>query len=249
MFNDSGEKEIYKFREDGTVLISVNGIGSESRWKFDPVDNSVEINADGRIYTFIAAFVEGVVFALQLDGTDEYTFLIDQANQSSFTPKTKSELIGYFDRKEKLLQMEEEEKAARLALERKMKAEADARQAAEALEKERIRKEKEYARRKVAADNELESLLQNRYFVFRKNLVVRIEWVLSAVISLLLFYWMVKSEGGVKNIDPSCTIPFIISFAVYVFWLKVILYLIRRGICSRKKAKVVEEVYKKYSLY
>ena len=32
VFNDEGEKQVYIFQEDGTVLITTNGIGSVKTW-------------------------------------------------------------------------------------------------------------------------------------------------------------------------------------------------------------------------
>lgn len=114
VFNDSGSLEIYKFREDGKVLISINGEGQYYNWSFDAIDNSIEIQDKEKVYSLQTAFVDEYVFALQLQGTNNYAFLIDVNNSDKFSPKTYGELVSYYQAKEQKLladeQAEEERK-------------------------------------------------------------------------------------------------------------------------------------------
>lgn len=129
VFNDSNIKETYKFKEDGTVLVSVNGEGKYYNWKYDAVDKTIEIILGSSVFTYNTAFVDDVVFALQKDGTQEYAFLIDQDNREKFPPKTRQELLDFFYVKEQaLLELENlknEEAAENLRL---MKAVAHVKQ-------------------------------------------------------------------------------------------------------------------------
>lgn len=100
IFNDSGEKEIYIFQEDGSLIISNNGKVTDGSWKYIPANKSIIINGNDQSYMLHPAFMDEVIFALQVDGTQLYTFLIDESNKQAFEPKTYSELLQYFKDKE-----------------------------------------------------------------------------------------------------------------------------------------------------
>lgn len=96
VFNDEGEKQVYIFQEDGTVLITTNGIGSVKTWKYIPANKSILINGDGNRFVMLrTAFVDENILAFQLDGTDRYAFMIDENNKAFFAPKTLEELNKY----------------------------------------------------------------------------------------------------------------------------------------------------------
>ena len=96
VFNDEGEKQVYIFQEDGTVLITTNGIGSVKTWKYIPANKSILINGDGNRFVMLrTAFVDENILAFQLDGTDRYAFMIDENNKALFAPKTLEELNVY----------------------------------------------------------------------------------------------------------------------------------------------------------
>lgn len=100
IFNDSGEKEIYIFQEDGSLIISNNGKVTDGSWKYIPANKSIIINGNDQSYMLHPAFMDEVIFALQVDGTQQCAFLIDESNKQSFEPKTYSELLQYFKDKE-----------------------------------------------------------------------------------------------------------------------------------------------------
>ena len=80
VFNDSGEKEIYIFQEDGSLIISVNGQVTNANWKFISANKSLIINTEKQSVMVHSAFMDNVIFALQLDGTNQFAFLIDESN-------------------------------------------------------------------------------------------------------------------------------------------------------------------------
>ena len=41
IFNDSGDKELYIFQENGEVLISLNGIVSKGSWQYIPANKNI----------------------------------------------------------------------------------------------------------------------------------------------------------------------------------------------------------------
>lgn len=126
VFNDEGEKQVYIFQEDGTVLITTNGIGSVKTWKYIPANKSILIKGDGNRFVMLrAAFVDENILAFQLDGTDRYAFMIDENNKALFAPKTLEELNTYLVDKldtEKQKQIEQQNKDNELAEKAKQEA-------------------------------------------------------------------------------------------------------------------------------
>ena len=120
VFNDEGEKQVYIFQEDGTVLITTNGIGSVKTWKYIPANKSILINGEDNSFVMLrTAFVDENILAFQLDGTDRYAFMIDENNKALFAPKTLEELNTYLvDKldKEKQKQIEQQNKDNELAI-------------------------------------------------------------------------------------------------------------------------------------
>lgn len=129
VFNDEGEKQVYIFQEDGTVLITTNGIGSVKTWKYIPANKSILINGDGNRFVMLrAAFVDENILAFQLDGTDRYAFMIDENNKALFAPKTLEELNMYLEDKldkEKQKQIEQQNKDKEFAEKAKQKADRE----------------------------------------------------------------------------------------------------------------------------
>ena len=98
VFNDSGDKEVLIFNADGTVLMTVNGSGIKRTWQWIAANKSLIISQpDDSIVMLHPEYLDNSVMALNRDGTNEYAFLIDENNSSTFAPKTLSELKAYFD--------------------------------------------------------------------------------------------------------------------------------------------------------
>ena len=96
VFNDSGDKEVYLFQEDGTLMISLNGRVTLSTWRYLAANRSVLISVRDDNYMMKPFFVDENVFVLQLDGTNEFSFMIDAANKINFKPQSLQELKQYF---------------------------------------------------------------------------------------------------------------------------------------------------------
>ena len=140
VFNDSGDKEIYIFQSDGSLIMSINGRVVNGTWSYIPANHSLVINGAGQSYMLHPAFMDDVVLALNVDGTQDYAFMIDENNAESFAPKSYSALLGYFAEKERTrliqqyriqiqqeqekIQREEEESLQREEQERILKVEA-----------------------------------------------------------------------------------------------------------------------------
>lgn len=148
VFNDEGIKQLFIFQTDGSLLITINGVVYNSTWKYVPVNNSVVITSEGKSTMYHPAFMDSIVFALELDGGSEYLFMIDEVNQKVFTPKTLSELNDYFKRKEELLLEREEEQ--------KRQKDKD--------EKERVERAKRDAHRIIPLTESISILKENSQF-------------------------------------------------------------------------------------
>lgn len=111
VFNNSGEKEIYIFQAKGKLLISLNGKVTHATWEYIPANKSLIISGNNQSYMVHAAYVDNILFALNIDGTNEYAFLIDENNKQNFLPQSYNDIKLYFQAKEqKKLQKEKYEK-------------------------------------------------------------------------------------------------------------------------------------------
>ena len=99
VFNDTGVKEVFIFQSDGTVLITTNGVGFKTKWNWVNANKSLTIDYyQDTILMLHPEFVDKTILALNLDGTNKYSFLIDENNNKGFDPRTLSELEEYFDK-------------------------------------------------------------------------------------------------------------------------------------------------------
>lgn len=106
VFNDNGDKEIYIFQKDGTLIISIKGRVSYSTWNYISANQSIIITSAQQAYMVIPAFVDGNILALQVDGTNEYAFLINEQKLKELALKTYNDIFDYFQRKEKYVEQE-----------------------------------------------------------------------------------------------------------------------------------------------
>lgn len=119
VFNDSGVKEIYIFQEDGSLIISLNGKVNRATWQYIPANRSLIINSDNESYMLRPFFQDENLFTLQLDGTREYSFLINEAQRTSFPVESLSDLKFYLEHKEERLHQIQVEKERQLALQQR----------------------------------------------------------------------------------------------------------------------------------
>lgn len=212
VFNDLGEREVYKFKENGSLRIILSGRITEGKWDYDPNDDTLSLFADNQAIMVHPGMYENIILALKVDGTDEVAFLIEEGNSENFYPKTLEELKEYFIKKEIFIENERERKY----LEEKRKREEEAERARRTHEEqEKKRKEEEESRRKEAIINNFIDDLRKKGYknrvafnsVFLKIFSVSL-WTL--LISLLLFV-----VGLIlNNIYPGDKI-----FPFYLIWL------------------------------
>lgn len=100
VFNNSGEKETYIFQENGNLIISLNGEVTNATWQYISANKSLIISGNEQSYMVHAAYVDDILFVLQIDGTQNCAFLIDENNKQYFLPQTYNDIKQYFQSKE-----------------------------------------------------------------------------------------------------------------------------------------------------
>lgn len=141
VFNEEGQKEVFIFQKGGTLIISVDGRATKAQWQYIAINGSVLItNADGSSFMMNPAIYDEKVFTLQLDGTNEYAFLIDQQEVKRLCIENMERLNLYItDNAEYCRQLQAEAEAKE-----KLDAERHRQQQVEAEEKEkRLREARE----------------------------------------------------------------------------------------------------------
>ena len=56
IFNDTGEKELYIFQENGDILLSTNGIVSQGKWQYISANKSILISVKDKSYMLHPSF-------------------------------------------------------------------------------------------------------------------------------------------------------------------------------------------------
>ena len=110
VFNDSGEKEVYIFNTDGTLIIAVSGKVTNATWQYIAANKSLIISGNNQSYMVHPAFYDNQIFALQVDGTNDYAFLIDENNLPSTEIHSLADLKSYFVEMERQVELEEQRK-------------------------------------------------------------------------------------------------------------------------------------------
>lgn len=158
IFNDDGEEETIRFCENGKLIISINGITTSGTWELFVEDKSIHITYEGQKNGILLKpkFDANGVLAMQLDGTNNYSFLIDKKSDNLKNIKTLSDLNIFYKQIEQA--EEEKEKQEQLAIE--------ASRAEEERERERLEKEKaEQEKQKRLEEKRLEEIKQKRLYI------------------------------------------------------------------------------------
>lgn len=107
IFNDSGNKELYIFQDDSSLIASVNGNVNNGTWQYIPANKSLIISFKEQSYMLHPSFIDNVVFALQQDGTERFLFMINEEQFNSFQLKSLNDLKSYFKKKEQVEKLKE----------------------------------------------------------------------------------------------------------------------------------------------
>lgn len=241
VFNDSGEKELYIFNEDGTLDVSFGGRVTEGKWRYVSANKSIIVSANSESFMLDPAFVDNAIFALKLNGTDQYVFMIDENNTTSFAPTTYKELMGYFD--EKLNRA--------IAIE-----EAKVREERRRVEEERKQREQEKIR---LEEQKLDLYYQQKWIraklpreVYNRFKITFYGSILISVLSLVLFFVFFNILGGISFILFICFIFFLTFAATNEIEEKCYNFLINQKDDEFKKEwedRWIENLYRNFDLY
>lgn len=97
VFNDLGEKEVYIFMEDGTLVISVNGVATIGSWKYIPANQSLIIVGGAQNF-LVHPVICNNVLALVQDGTEQCAFLLDSTKEELEYIKSLQNIEGYIQK-------------------------------------------------------------------------------------------------------------------------------------------------------
>ena len=250
IFNDCGDKELYVFQENGSLIASVNGNVTNAKWQYIPANKSLVVSFREQSFMFHPSFINNVIFALQQDGTERFAFMINEEQSEYFYPKSLKELNNYFEGIErKRIEAEEQEKRWLIEQQRKEQQRIEEeykRQQQYRIEQERLRQEEarraEEERRieqeklaKIKKENDI--LKQYKLFLAAKVLGYILIASITATLTILAYN---TSSDGAWLIVP--LIVFYISYRLH----KAIISWLRRRILSnhlqtKKKKKEKED--------
>lgn len=170
VFNDQGVKILYIFQDNGTLIISKNGIATKSHWEYIKANKTLLIEDSAQSFLFHPAFWDDTIFALQQDGTEKYLFMINEQKKEEFLSMTIEYISKYFNYIEhpELRIQEQERERERIAKEK---------------EEKRKEEEAELAKIKEEAKQEIEAATKD---LRRKRKIVSITiFSIGALIILL----------------------------------------------------------------
>ena len=203
VFNDGGEKEVYKFKEDGTINIVLSGRVTRGTWEYDPTDKTIIISASDQSYMVHPGMYDDMLLALQVDGTNECSFLIEENNSKYFAPKTYSDLMLFFEEKER--KALEEEERIRLLKEEEERARIKAEEVAERKREERRKWEEEHKEEIEARKRkeEQEKKIKIEFYNFSQEGIIRgifmFLFIIISLVSIFLFFLMLGTFGKEIN--------------------------------------------------
>ena len=236
VFNDSGEKEVYIFNTDGTLIIAVSGKVTNATWQYITANKSLVISGNNQSYMVHPAFFDNQIFALQVDGTNDYAFLIDENNLPSTNLRSLADLKEHFAEKERQeILAEEQKRQAELAafMHKQYEEELERQRLAKEAEEKRIRAEKEREKWRIIGD------LKNQHpfilFIYQKLGIILYSMTGIAPFGCAIIWEVFWDEK----------MPFELMLKIFLFM--VFLLFIYGGIVGKYGEKKWEEkLYKKY---
>ncbi len=251
IFNDSGDKELYVFQEDGTLIASVNGNVTNATWRYIPANKSLVVSFKEQSYMLHPSFINNVIFALQQDGTERLAFMINEEQSESFHPKSLKELNDYFEGIErKRIEAEEQEKRWLIEQQRKEQQrieEESKKQQQYRIEQERLRQEqarREEEERRIEQEKreelfkEKQILKQYKLFSFSQIIAYLTMLIITVGITIKVYNYL---DNGIWVIVP----PMVfcgLYFGVYrnfLLWLKE--YLLNKHVQNQQSESLQKE--------
>lgn len=213
VFNDTGERELYIFQPNGSVIITKNGVGIKGKWEWISTNKSLVINSNDKVIMLHPEYIDKTILALNLDGTQKMAFLIEQGNKEAFAAKTLAQLEQYFENKEKLLIAEQNRK---IAEEERKRIEEERRRTAEE-ERRRIEEAKKIEQNLKLRAKEREKRYKNEAKILEKELNSITCTLLTTLLVPLFSFLLAKFLQGKTNLTAAgCWLFFIIIFFILI---------------------------------
>ena len=141
VFNDSGDKGvIYLSKKMVLSITSVNGSVINATWQYISANNSLVISFKEQSYMLHPSFKDDVTFALQLDGTERFVFMIEESQKQFFSSKITKRTYRLFENKERR-SIEERQQEKRIMLQQQETRQQEIREFR--IDQKRRRKEEE----------------------------------------------------------------------------------------------------------
>lgn len=213
VFNDSGDKELYIFQEDGSLLISLAGLVTNASWKYIPANKSIVVSTKEASYMLHPAYVDATLFALRLDGTDQVSFMIDENNKESSKFKTYTNIIEHFQEKERLA-LEAEQRA--LEYKRKCEEQEELR-IKRLLEQQKQEEYQSLQRSKVSALEREKQALRNQQLLKKKEAIDKITQAEDKQFGIEMFFVLIFFVISIANISSENIGAFFIVIIITIF--------------------------------
>lgn len=240
IFNDSGEKIIIIFQENSSLIISSNGKVTSGKWQYIPANKSVIISFGKQSYMHHSAFIDNNILVLQVDGTELYTFMIDEEYHGSFRPRSLKDLYSYFERME-YKKTEEENNRKKILLEQQRQREELCK--AEEARKIREKQETQYAQQlEEARRKEIEEKREKQNKILKQNKEYQIFKIICFFIIIAmpnLLFWTLNTDFE-KHITFAIFLPLI----CYIVWI----IIIHLPICKHAFLKIDKKNQEKIQL-
>ena len=222
IFNDSGDKEVYIFQEDGTLLVSVNGEVSNATWQYVSANKSLIISSDGHSYMLRPSFMDDVIFVLQQDGTNKFAFMIHEEQSKHFHPKSLAELNAYFEEKvQKQLEVKRQAELNAIAEKR-----AEREQILRCMVSEKWDKDKKYV---LKSDSQYQAL---KRMCIKRGLIWTIAICLIMLVLILFSTYSIFGNGLYLSWDVTLYVIFmscvVLFWTIVMLWSKCDSYIIQR---------------------
>lgn len=208
VFNDDGVSEIYIFNEDGSMIISNDGIVTNSSWRFISANDSLVISTPSQSYMLKPSFLYKEIFVLQLYGVERYAFLIEETAANILNLKSLSDLQSYF--------LEAIEKFERETREITENSERAAKEEAEKEEQE-VQREN-FVRLKKELDDRSDALWKKTH-CFK---IGRVMAIITLMLSLSSIFFLLCISSEILQIICSWGVVVALILAIPVLYIYVV---------------------------
>ena len=223
IFDEDTRKEIYIFRDNNKLVISVDGKVTRGTWEYIAENHSVIIEADGQSVMLHPTFVDNNIFVLQLDGKNEFAFLIEESKVLNSPFRKLSDIYSYFDNLQRQIEQEKEAKKQRL-LRQKIEEEREEQRRLERIKEEeenRLLKERrlkwwnENKAKFLSNEKKYIKLVEELSVIEKKSFVHGICGWLNIILVAILLGLVVTENFGIFTIFATLSLP-----CLSIFWLK-----------------------------